>query len=221
MAHPQKHVTILAHGLDFHPFVYSLARRLGLAGRVANTGKVMEIILCSDKSKIDFIHMQETAPPPLAHITTINISPCRRQEPAADFIIITSKADSQVATLIFPDIATCDDCLDDIFTAGNHRYHYPFTNCANCGPKLTIVRHISYDKKHTALPAFCPTGVPEVLVMPSGNLSGEPICTTNKDILARLGSIADFFLVHNREIVIRVNDSVIQKANNNYQATLD
>ena len=55
---------------------------------------------------------------------------------------------------------------------------------------------------------------PEALVMTSGNSSGEPICIGNEDALDRLGSIADFFLLHDRDIVTRVDDSVVKFVDN-------
>ncbi len=364
----------VVQGVGFRPFVYSLAQKLSLAGQVANTGRGVELLLSGPKEAVDrFLHTLKTSPPPLARITNIDISPYRGPEPGPGFIICASRNTGRAATLISPDIATCDDCLADIFSPGNRRFRYPFTNCTNCGPRLTIIRKIPYDRPNTAMASFplcpacrreyedpgdrrfhaqpngCPScgpkislhdnkgrlltedseqclsncattlqegriaaikglggfhlvvdafsdeavlrlrrkkqryakplavmakdvataatfcrlgkmereilasrkrpivlapaipdilsrhlapgldeiGVmlpytplhhllfaqpqcPEVLVMTSGNLSNEPICTTNEDALARLGAIADLFLFHNRDIVTRVDDSVVR-----------
>ena len=364
----------VVQGVGFRPFVYSLANNLGLAGQVANTNKGVEIFLSGSKEDVDrFLHTLKTSPPPLARITDMVVSDCPGPEPEPGFIICTSRNTGDATTLISPDIATCGDCLADIFSPGNRRFHYPFTNCTNCGPRMTIIRKIPYDRPNTAMASFplcpacrreyedpgdrrfhaqpnaCPScgprislhdnkgnlltkdseqclsncastlqegrivaikglggfhlavdafsneavlrlrrkkqryakplavmakdvataaticrlgkrereilasrkrpivlapaitdilslhlapgldeiGVmlpytplhhllfaqpqcPKVLVMTSGNLSSEPICITNRDALARLGAIADLFLFHNRNIVTRVDDSVVR-----------
>jgi len=114
----------IVQGVGFRPFVYSLANNLGLAGQVANTGRGVELLLSGPKEAVDrFLHTLKTSPPPLARITNIDISPYRGPEPGPGFIICASKDTGSTATLISPDIATCDDCLADIFSPSNRRFH--------------------------------------------------------------------------------------------------
>ncbi|BCO09450.1 carbamoyltransferase HypF [Desulfolithobacter dissulfuricans] len=377
MATPEtRHLKIsvqgIVQGVGFRPFVYNLAKKLALTGSVANTGQGVEIFISGPCRKTDrFLDLLKTEPPPLARISDIQVSDATQSPQADDFTIVPSADGSTKTTLISPDIATCTDCINDIFSSGNRRYHYPFTNCTNCGPRMTIIRHIPYDRTNTSMACFpmCPScdgeyhdptdrrfhaqpnacprcgpvlswhdrqgnrlcqdnkeslihcasalaeghivvikglggfhlavdaasdesvrklrekknrygkplavmaadlekagqvvflgeeerellssqerpivlavkkentlspelapgirelgvmlpytplhhllfttpGCPQVLVMTSANLSDEPICTGNREALARLSGIADFFLFHNRDIVTRVDDSV-------------
>ncbi|HHB77346.1 MAG TPA: carbamoyltransferase HypF, partial [Desulfobulbus sp.] len=145
----------IVQGVGFRPFVYSLARKLDLSGQVANTGRGVDILLSGPEIDIDrFLDGLKTAPPPLARITGIAVSAHRGPEPGPGFSILASKDNGNAEALISPDIATCDDCLRDIFSSENRRFHYPFTNCTNCGPRMTIIRKIPYDRPHTSMAVF-------------------------------------------------------------------
>ncbi len=74
------------------------------------------------------------------------------------FAIIASKADSSRDTLVSPDIATCPDCLAELFNPADRRWHYPFINCTNCGPRFTIINDLPYDRPLTSMAPFamCP-----------------------------------------------------------------
>ena len=75
------------------------------------------------------------------------------------FRIVASQDQTAHTTLISPDIATCDDCLRELFDPADRRYHYPFINCTNCGPRFTIIRSLPYDRAATSMDHFpmCPT----------------------------------------------------------------
>lgn len=81
------------------------------------------------------------------------------QEPAPVFRIVASTDDTAHTTLVSPDIATCPDCLRELFDPADRRYHYPFINCTNCGPRFTIIDDLPYDRPKTSMAAFpmCPT----------------------------------------------------------------
>jgi hydrogenase maturation protein HypF len=364
----------IVQGVGFRPFVYKLARKLGLTGNVANTGDGVKIQISGHAADIEtFLDTLKTDPPPLARIFEIQFTAVQETKVADDFTIVPSNDSGIKSTLISPDIATCEDCINDISSPENHRFHYPFTNCTNCGPRMTIIRGIPYDRTKTSMAVFpmCPSclkeyhdpsdrrfhaqpnacpacgpvlswhdnqgtkisdtneeclkacsralqqgaivaikglggfhlavdatsnkavqrlrenkhrytkplavmvanittaekicqlndkerelllskerpivlvlkkqsylsdklsprireigimlaytplhhllfameGCPEILVMTSGNLSGEPICTDNRAALQKLATIADYFLLHNRDIVTRVDDSVVR-----------
>ncbi len=74
------------------------------------------------------------------------------------FRILESKSLAGTEALIPADVSTCGDCFREIMDPGDRRYHYPFTNCTNCGPRFTIIRHVPYDRPQTTMAAFamCP-----------------------------------------------------------------
>jgi hydrogenase maturation protein HypF len=380
--HKQQGVEILVQGtvqgVGFRPFIYNLASRLRISGTVTNTGDGVVIKALSEHERLhSFIAAITAEAPPLARITSVQTRELDPKGYDEGFFIISSVAGSSATTAIPPDIALCDDCLKEFLDPTDNRFHYPFINCTNCGPRFTIVETIPYDRPKTSMKVFpmcddcaaeyhdpgnrrfhaqpnacprCGPGVtlhahdgrslpatdpvetaatllgegrvlamrglggfhlvvdgcseeavallrlrkgrpdkplaimvatlaladeiceinatekalltsperpivllgkkdhadlaanlapgvaeigvmlpytplhhllfqmndcPKVLVMTSGNISGAPICTGNDDALARLGPIADFFLLHNREIVTRVDDSVAKVVGGN------
>lgn len=375
--HRQQKVEILVRGtvqgVGFRPFIYNLASRFGICGTVTNTGDGVVIKATAEHERLCFfIGAITKEAPPLAKITSVESHPLDTPIAEQSFFILPSVTGNSANTAIPPDIALCDDCLRELLDPKDDRFHYPFINCTNCGPRFTIVETIPYDRPKTSMKVFpmcdrcegeyydpgnrrfhaqpnacprCGPGItlhtqtgepvpatdpvaaavslladdrvlamrglggfhlvvngcsekavgllrqrkgrpdkplaimardllaasafcivndaekklltsperpivllrkksdcglaanlapgideigvmlpytplhhllfqmkdcPQVLVMTSGNISGSPICTANDDALARLGAIADFFLLHNREIVTRVDDSVVR-----------
>ncbi len=379
--HKQKRVEILVQGtvqgVGFRPFIYNLASRFAIAGTVTNTSTGVVIIATAPDDTLQlFMQAIVDQAPPLARI--VSLESCYlplvdgHVDDQAAFTILPSVAGSSANTAIPPDIALCQDCLNELLDPGDRRFHYPFVNCTNCGPRFTIVETIPYDRSKTSMKVFpmcsacaeeyhdpgnrrfhaqpnacqqCGPNIslhnkagvqlqtdsplaqmvlslrdglvvairglggfhlvvdafstqavsllrarkgrpdkplaimvadlatvhtlchvdtaaeqiltqpaqpivllqkkddpsladnlapgideigvmlpytplhhllfqqadcPKALVMTSGNSSGIPICTANDDALDRLGAIADLFLLHNREIVTRVDDSVIK-----------
>ncbi len=141
-------------GVGFRPFVYNLARRLGLAGVVANntSGAVIEVEGSEDKIK-EFYETLISSPPPLAKITDITISEIATKH-ESDFRIVTSHIDGSAEADVTIDTAVCADCLREMFDPNDRRYRYPFINCTNCGPRYTIVRNIPYDRPNTTMSKF-------------------------------------------------------------------
>jgi hydrogenase maturation protein HypF len=145
-------------GVGFRPFIYRVAVRFGLAGFVENTtdGVVVELE-GHPRSVSSFFSALETELPPLAEITGL----VKEAIPAVGgdgFRIIASRRTGQSALHIPPDIATCDRCVEELFDPGDRRYQYPFINCTDCGPRLTIIQDIPYDREKTSMAAFdlCP-----------------------------------------------------------------
>jgi hydrogenase maturation protein HypF len=91
--------------------------------------------------------------PPLARIEEISWRPV---VPLGDrgFEIQQSDQDAAGPITFAPDVATCDDCLRELFDPTDRRYRYPFLNCTNCGPRLTIVRGAPYDRERTTMAGF-------------------------------------------------------------------
>jgi hydrogenase maturation protein HypF len=148
----------IVQGVGFRPFVYQLAARYGLKGEVANTSAGVSIrIEGPAESLVAFEKDLAAKSPPLAHIVEIQSRPHPLQN-YADFRITSSRGESVMATLISPDVAVCDDCLREMFDPADRRYHYPFINCTNCGPRYTIIDDIPYDRPKTSMRHFtmCP-----------------------------------------------------------------
>lgn len=157
--HKQDGVEILVRGtvqgVGFRPFIYNLAARLVIHGTVTNTSAGVVIIATAqdDKLKIFLQAIKEQAPP-LAKITSIETRPANGISISQTFSILPSVESDTSDAAIPPDISLCADCLREIEDISDRRYHYPFTNCTNCGPRLTIVETIPYDRPKTSMRVF-------------------------------------------------------------------
>lgn len=151
----------LVQGVGFRPTVWRLAHELGLLGDVRNDGEGVLIRLQpatgsidSDTDAIDrFCARLRAECPPLARIDAIERTPWDCRLDTTTFAILGSD-DGDVHTGIIADAATCPACLAEIRDPTNRRYRYPFTNCTHCGPRLSIVRSIPYDRARTSMAAF-------------------------------------------------------------------
>lgn len=153
-------VTGIVQGVGFRPFIYRLAKHYLVNGWVLNAtdgvfihaegeGKLLDefVLEISENapaaSKVEQIELKEV---PLEGFTSFEIR-------------FSDAAEVEKTTLISPDLATCDDCVRELFDPDDRRYRYPFINCTNCGPRFTIIRALPYDRKQTSMAAFpmCPT----------------------------------------------------------------
>jgi hydrogenase maturation protein HypF len=146
----------IVQGVGFRPFVYRLADELKLAGTVLNDNQGVEIVLQGESAKIDlFIARLQSSPPPLARIDELVFV----EEPISTtfdhFNILQSEtSDSQAIVAVSADKSTCTDCLTEMQDKHNRHYLYPFTNCTNCGPRYTIIKHLPYDRHFTSMADF-------------------------------------------------------------------
>ena len=147
-------VTGIIQGIGFRPFVYRVATKLGIHGFVANTPQGVIIEASGEKEQIDlFINLIEKEKP--CHALIYNIEIENLKKPGYnDFSIKESVYIGEKTAFILPDLATCSECLTEIFDKNNRRYLYPFTNCTNCGPRYSIVKAIPYDRKNTTMSSF-------------------------------------------------------------------
>lgn len=143
-------------GVGFRPFVYNLAAQLGISGTVSNTSAGVFVRAAADADPLArFATLLKEEAPPLAHITSIDTHPLDASEiDHLDFRILASDSASSATTAIPPDIALCDDCLQELLDPADRRYRYPFINCTNCGPRFTIVDTIPYDRPKTSMKVF-------------------------------------------------------------------
>jgi hydrogenase maturation protein HypF len=147
-------VTGVVQGVGFRPFVYGLAQRHGLAGFVRNDARGVVIEVEGKPGKLDrFAAGLVTEAPPLARIAVLESSPVETLG-ESEFRIDQSEAAGMRTALVPADIATCDDCLRELFDPADRRYRYPFINCTNCGPRFTIVRTVPYDRASTTMASF-------------------------------------------------------------------
>ncbi|TAL21987.1 MAG: carbamoyltransferase HypF, partial [Nitrospirae bacterium] len=182
----------VVQGVGFRPFVYNLARSLGLKGNVTNTADGVTVDIEGEDIDAFIVRLPKEAPP-LSEIKNISVSkmPFHGYE---DFEILKS-GNRGGFTLLSPDISICEDCLKELLDKTDRRYLYPFINCTNCGPRYTITNAIPYDRQNTTMSVFkmcpeckkeyddpadrrfhaqpnaCPICGPEVKLVVSGQLS--------------------------------------------------
>ena len=344
MAQSGLHIEVrgTVQGVGYRPWVYQQARRAGIGGRVWNHIRGVSIDAYGAEDAIArFVRAIRGDAPPAARVTSVV---CTDLVPRNEttFNIAESETSGERRVSIPADLATCDDCVHELFDSKDRRYRYPFINCTNCGPRYSIVRDAPYDRANTSMAAFemceacqreydspldrrfhaqpnaCPACGPTLiaatprgneihtedpiafaarairaglivalkglggfhlacdatseravqrlrerkrretkpfaimvreahdellqsrerpivlsgpdglflpytplhhlllhdagmpLVMTSGNVCDEPMVTTNDDALAQLGDVADLFLLHDRDIVTRVDDSIVR-----------
>jgi len=144
----------IVQGVGFRPFVYNLAIQHGLRGEVANTAAGVSIHIEGLAGRIESFETDLTEKsPPLAHIVEISAR-SESVKKYADFRIVKSTGQAAMATLISPDVSICNDCLRELLDPNDRRYHYPFINCTNCGPRYTIIDDIPYDRPKTSMRHF-------------------------------------------------------------------
>lgn len=163
MRHVHIHVTGIVQGVGMRPFVYREAMAHGICGWVLNAGDGVHVEAHAPAGALDaFVAALSEHAPAAARVERVDIADL---EPGgwstADeqgFHIVASQDQTAHTTLVSPDIATCDDCLRELFDPADRRYHYPFINCTNCGPRFTIIRSLPYDRAATSMDRFpmCP-----------------------------------------------------------------
>lgn len=141
-------------GVGFRPFVYRLAQQLSLTGWVSNSlqGVLIEI----QGKEIDlekFFTLLEQEKPPNSEISSIE-KHALALKTEENFLIAQSNLAGIKESAILPDLATCQECLAEIFDINNRRYFYPFTNCVNCGPRFSIIENLPYDRSNTTMKDF-------------------------------------------------------------------
>ncbi|MDH3455652.1 MAG: carbamoyltransferase HypF [Gemmatimonadota bacterium] len=141
-------------GVGFRPFVYKLARSLSLAGWVNNSVHGVTVEVEGPGSRLlEFLARLTPEAPPQARIHSMESTYLDAVGYTA-FAIRESDAAGARTAIVLPDVATCGDCLREVFDPGDRRYRYPFTNCTNCGPRFSIVESLPYDRANTTMRGF-------------------------------------------------------------------
>jgi hydrogenase maturation protein HypF len=148
------HVTGIVQGVGFRPFVYNLAVERGLAGWVLNASDGVYVVVEGDERTVEaFPKAIRDLAPPMAVVEQV-IAEEVEPEGFSAFEIRESRAEEGAMTLVSPDIATCPECLGELFDPLDRRYRYPFINCTNCGPRFTIIGDVPYDRPMTSMRDF-------------------------------------------------------------------
>ncbi len=204
-------VSGIVQGVGFRPFVYRVAGGHGITGGVTNTPEGVRIRAAAPRDRLNsFLKALRAEAPPQAVIEEMT---SRETAPfqADSFTILASEGEGEKHALISPDLATCDDCLRELFDTADRRYRYPFINCTNCGPRFTIISGTPYDRPLTTMAGFtmcedcereyhdpsdrrfhaqpnaCPACGPRLRLLDAGGgeLAGDPIAEA--DALLREG----------------------------------
>jgi len=141
-------------GVGFRPFVFNLAKKMNLTGFVLNDsiGVTIEAESTEEVLKVFLLKVQSDKPS-LAIISSFKFTYLDLVD-YDKFEIRKSTLNKEVSAFILPDIAVCNDCLKELYNPGDRRYLYPFINCTNCGPRLSIIESLPYDRPNTSMKIF-------------------------------------------------------------------
>ena len=166
----------IVQGVGFRPYIYRLATDLNLNGYVRNLGNVVEIIIEGENADL-FIERLPRELPPIAKIDSIIVEEISKNN-YADFKILESGDSYSGVSVIPPDIAICDKCLEEIRNPKDRRFKYPFNACTDCGPRFTVIESVPYDRIRTSMDEFplCDDCLIEYREPLNRRYHGEAIC---------------------------------------------
>ncbi len=168
----------IVQGVGFRPTVSRHAMARGIRGSVSNKGPYVEIFAQGRQQDVDgFIGDIENRPPKRAAILKLLVEPVEEPEEFTQFDIIESEK-TKGEIFVSPDIAICDECKEEMFDPKNRRYLHPFINCTCCGPRLTILDSLPYDRERTSMKEFpmCPFCADEYHNPDTRRYDAQPVC---------------------------------------------
>ena len=168
----------IVQGVGFRPTVSRHAMARGIRGSVSNKGPYVEIFAQGRQQDVDgFIGDIENRPPKRAAILKLLVEPVEEPEEFTQFDIIESEK-TKGEIFVSPDIAICDECKEEMFDPKNRRYLHPFINCTCCGPRLTILDSLPYDRERTSMKEFpmCPSCADEYHNSDTRRYDAQPAC---------------------------------------------
>ena len=167
----------IVQGVGFRPFVSRLANEFNIVGNVSNRGSYVEIYAQgSDDDLKSFLAALQSQNPPRSAILKVDVNHLP-DEPFIDFQIVESThEDGDI--FVSPDIAICDACKRELFDPNDRRYLHPFINCTACGPRLTILKNMPYDRERTSMNDFpmCDACAEEYFNPNSRRYDAQPVC---------------------------------------------
>lgn len=147
-------LTGTVQGVGFRPFVYRLAMQHQLCGWVRNSLGQVEILAQGSALNLDQFQAALINQAPMIAEPEIHIVEARHPTACADFQILTSEKAEMPDIHIPADFYSCPACLSEMQDPENRRYHYPFINCTQCGPRYTLITQLPYDRPNTSMAAF-------------------------------------------------------------------
>ena len=168
----------IVQGVGFRPTVSRHAVKNDIHGSVCNKGPYVEIFAQGTKAQVDgFLEDLEKRPPKRAAILKINVEHLDNNPEFDGFEIIESEK-TKGEIFVSPDIAICDECKEELYNPNNRRYLHPFINCTCCGPRLTILDALPYDRERTSMKEFpmCPECAEEYNNPESRRFDAQPVC---------------------------------------------
>lgn len=168
----------IVQGVGFRPTVSRHAVKNDIHGSVCNKGPYVEIFAQGTKAQVDgFLEDLEKRPPKRAAILKINVEHLDNNPEFDGFEIIESEK-TKGEIFVSPDIAICDECKEELYDPNNRRYLHPFINCTCCGPRMTILDALPYDRERTSMKEFpmCPECAEEYNNPESRRFDAQPVC---------------------------------------------
>lgn len=171
----------IVQGVGFRPTVSRHATTCNIHGSVSNKGPYVEIFAQAPEAQVDrFVTMIREQSPKRAAILKMNIEDVENPEIYKDFQIVESEK-TKGEIFVSPDIAICEECKEEMYQPGNRRYLHPFINCTCCGPRLTILDALPYDRERTSMKEFpmCPDCAHEYHDPEDRRFDAQPVCCNN------------------------------------------
>ena len=168
----------IVQGVGFRPTVSRHAKSNNIYGSVCNKGPYVEIKAVGSKENLhNFLKDIKEKSPERSSILKIDVCETKEDKEFESFTIIESKK-TKGDIFVSPDIAICDKCKEELFDKNNRRYLHPFINCTCCGPRLTILEAMPYDRERTSMNAFsmCKTCEEEYTSSDNRRYDAQPVC---------------------------------------------
>ena len=170
----------IVQGVGFRPTVSRHATSNGICGTVCNKGPYVEIYAQGQKKQMEgFLKALEVQPPKRAAILKINTEDVTAETDMhfETFDIIESEK-TKGEIFVSPDIAICEECKEEMYDPKDRRYLHPFINCTCCGPRLTILDALPYDRERTSMKEFpmCPDCAEEYEDETTRRYDAQPVC---------------------------------------------
>ena len=171
----------IVQGVGFRPFISRIADEFFILGSVANKGSYVEIFAQGTAENLEkFVRAITEKAPPRSAILKIDVTEISSEKNFTSFEIVESEHEAG-DIFVSPDIAICENCARELFNPADKRYLHPFINCTACGPRLTILENMPYDRERTSMKDFpmCESCKAEYFNPDSRRYDAQPVCCNN------------------------------------------